>query len=549
MKHKQRDAIKRLPRAWAVCLCALLFLTLAFSPGAGSAQTRTVRVGVYQNEPKIYIDANGHPSGFFIELLGKIAAQEGWNLVYTPCEWTACLQALQDGGIDLMPDVAYSKERDLIFDFHKIPVIESWSRVYASPGTLIDKISDLNGKRIAVLNGSIQQTVFQQLMDGFGYQVTLVPAASYDQAFGMARDGSADAAISNHLFGDYFYQKYGLNKTSIDFDPAELFYATAQGQNSDLLTAIDRDLGRWIPDAKSPYYTTLGRWTTRAPYQLPGYILWVGGGIAGLLLAAAGIIVLLRRQVGIRTRKLQEANADLQVSQERYQTLARISPVGIFRTDPDGATTYVNPKWCTISGLSADQAMGDGWLKAVHPDDREKLSQGWLESARSHKASLSDYRFVRPDGTLAWVMGQAVPEMNSENQVIGYVGTVTDITERKQAEVALQSSEQQLSVIYGNVADVLFYLAVEAPDSYRFISVNSAFLKITGLAADQVVGKLVQEVIPEPAITLVLERYKQAIQAKKVVRWEEVSVYPAGPEWGMFPSSRSSMPKGYAART
>ena len=72
-------------------------------------------------------------------------------MVYVPCEWAACLQALEDGQIDLMPDVAYSTERDAMYDFHKIPVIESWSRVYASPDTPINKLSDLDGKRIAVL--------------------------------------------------------------------------------------------------------------------------------------------------------------------------------------------------------------------------------------------------------------------------------------------------------------------------------------------------------------------------------------------------------------
>ena len=124
-----------------------------------------------------------------------------------------------------------------------------------APDTEIGKISDLNGKRIAVLNGSIQQTVFQQLMDGFGYKVTLVLAASYDEAFSLAENGSVDAAISNQLFGDYFYQRYGLKKTTVDFDPVDLFYATAQGQNHDLLDAIDRDLGLWIPESDSAYYT------------------------------------------------------------------------------------------------------------------------------------------------------------------------------------------------------------------------------------------------------------------------------------------------------
>ncbi|MBN1876042.1 MAG: transporter substrate-binding domain-containing protein [Anaerolineae bacterium] len=412
-----------------------------------TSQTHLVRIGVYQNEPKIFTDENGQPAGIFIELLNEIAAQEGWTLIYVPCEWADCLQALEDRQIDLMPDVAYSVERDIKYDFHKIPVFESWSRVYASPDTLINKVSDLNGKRVAVLKASIQQTVFEQLMTGFEYKVTIIPADSFEQAFVLAVDGSADAAITNHLFGDYFYQKYGLLKTTIDFNPVALYYATAEGYNPDLLEAIDRYLGQWISTSDSPYYTTLGHWSEKEPaYRVPQYVFWVIGGISGLLLAAAGMIWLLRQQVKVRTRYLEQINAELQESEQRYQILARISPVGIFRTDANGSTTYVNPKWCAISGLSADQALGNGWLDVVHPDDKERINRGWQESAQLHHASFADYRFVRLDGTLIWVMGQAVPELNSEGQIIGYVGTITDITDRKRAEDEIHQLNAELEL-------------------------------------------------------------------------------------------------------
>jgi len=138
--------------------------------------------------------------------------------------------------------------------------------------------------------------------------------------------------------------------------------------------------------------------------------------------------------------KRERTNQKLRESEERYQILAKISPVGIFRADKNGATTYVNPMWCQISGLSEAKAMGDGWLGAVHPDDRESLSKGWQETIRLQKPSLADYRFLRPDGTVAWVMGHASPEMNLENQIVGYVGTITDISERKRAEEAIRAS-------------------------------------------------------------------------------------------------------------
>ncbi len=222
----------------------------------------------------------------------------------------------------------------------------------------------------------------------------------------------------------------------------------------------------------------------------------------------------------------------LEESEQRYHTLARISPVGIFRTDANGVTTYVNPTWCKIAGMSPSQALGDGWLEAVHPEDRERLGRGWNESAHSRQPSYADYRFIRPDGSTAWVMGQAVPEVGPNDQVTGYVGTITDITGRKQVEAALKASERQLSLIYEKMSDVLFYLAIEGEERFRFISVNGAFLRVTGLKEEQVLGHTMQEVIPPSSQALVLRNYRKVIRTKKPVSWEEVTKYPAGKRYG-----------------
>jgi PAS domain S-box-containing protein len=127
-----------------------------------------------------------------------------------------------------------------------------------------------------------------------------------------------------------------------------------------------------------------------------------------------------------------------------YQTLAQISPVGIFHTDAKGTTTYVNPMWCQISGLSAGKAMKDGWMQAVHPDDQKKLKANWKASVKEQTASSAEYRFIHPDGSIIWVIGQAVPEKNAEGKTIGYVGTITDITEGKGTEEKLVESEKNL---------------------------------------------------------------------------------------------------------
>ncbi len=185
---------------------------------------------------------------------------------------------------------------------------------------------------------------------------------------------------------------------------------------------------------------------------LPGSIRWrVLANIVLPVLLIYPIVTALLGKLLADHLKRERMNQKLRESEERYQTLATISPVGIFRTDENGATTYVNPMWCTISGLSSAEALGNGWLHAVHPDERERLSRGWQETNRLQKISIADYRFLRPDGTVAWVMGQATPEMNSENHLVGYVGTITDITERKQAEEVIRASLQEKEILLKEV--------------------------------------------------------------------------------------------------
>jgi PAS domain S-box-containing protein len=135
---------------------------------------------------------------------------------------------------------------------------------------------------------------------------------------------------------------------------------------------------------------------------------------------------------------------------------------------------------------------------------------------------------VRSNGNVIWVDRTSRAYFDERGKMLRIVGTIADITDRVRAEEALQESQRELLLVYSNASDCIFRVAVESHDRYRFLSVNPAFLKATGLAEDQVVGKLVKEVIPEPSLTMVLRKYEEAIGDKKTVRWEETSDYPAG---------------------
>ncbi len=130
-------------------------------------------------------------------------------------------------------------------------------------------------------------------------------------------------------------------------------------------------------------------------------------------------------------------------SEKRFESLARVSPVGIFETDGAGQCTYVNERWCEIAGLTPDQALGRGWATALHPEDRERVWADWSEATRNQSPFRAEYRFQGRGGRTKWVLGQAVAETDDSGRVIGYAGTTTDITEVKEDEARLRRSEER----------------------------------------------------------------------------------------------------------
>ncbi|TRX10957.1 PAS domain S-box protein [Flavobacterium gawalongense] len=197
-------------------------------------------------------------------------------------------------------------------------------------------------------------------------------------------------------------------------------------------------------------------------------------------------------------------------SEQRYLTLTEVSPVGIFRTDAAGLTTYVNPRWCQISGLSYQEALGNGWLSAVHNDDEKLLFNGWENATYNQEISLLEYRFVRPDGSISWVMGQAIPERNTKNEIVGYIGTITDITERKIAGDLILKEKQLSETIINNLPGV-FYLYGE---SGKFVKWNKNFEDVTGYNKNEIAQMSPVDFYDEDEKEKVKKRIKTVLENK-----------------------------------
>ena len=133
-------------------------------------------------------------------------------------------------------------------------------------------------------------------------------------------------------------------------------------------------------------------------------------------------------------------------SQQQFQSLARMSPVGIFQTDSLGQIIYVNERWCEIAGLSCNSVLGKKWTRAVHKEDQERVWSEWSTSTQKHVPFESEFRFLRLDNSISWLIGQAEPIVDPNGVVEGFVGTITDITARKNDEEERAKLIQELEL-------------------------------------------------------------------------------------------------------
>lgn len=143
----------------------------------------------------------------------------------------------------------------------------------------------------------------------------------------------------------------------------------------------------------------------------------------------------------------KQTEAALRESEHRFVTLAEASPVAIFRFDTDKNCIYINDRWSKMTGRPIAEGLGHGWVETIHPHDRERISTElaqWFPNCNAGDIYENEARILRPDGSIVWYMCQLIPETDSSGITIGYVGTLTDISDRKQAEITIQQTAAQL---------------------------------------------------------------------------------------------------------
>ncbi|WP_437676612.1 PAS domain-containing hybrid sensor histidine kinase/response regulator [Sorangium sp. So ce131] len=180
----------------------------------------------------------------------------------------------------------------------------------------------------------------------------------------------------------------------------------------------------------------------------------------------------------ITARKLAELS--LRESEARFRNMADHAPVMIWITGADGRATYGNRMWSEFSGQAEASAVGLGWLDALHPEDRLATLQTFQRAEARRESFRLDYRLRRHDGAYRWCIASGSPRLGPNGEFLGYVGSVIDITERKQAELLLRESEERFRRA---VMATPFPVMIHADDG-QVVCVNRAWTDVAGYASE-----------------------------------------------------------------
>ena len=290
-------------------LCALLAVSI---PGLLIASNKTVKVGIYENKPKAFVNSAGQPQGFFVDILNYIAAKEGWQLDYVPSTWEKNLEKLEKAEIDLLLDIAESEERAESFDFNKEIIFSNWAIVYVQKDSKIQSILNLKGKKIAAMKGDISYEDFHRNIESLGIHATFEKVDQFSDVFELIAQEKVDAGIISRLYGLQHEDEYNAARSTIICCPRNLYFAVPKNKNQDLVKKIDQHLYQLKMDDQSIYYTSLIKWIEGiSPWKFPAWLVWLLVLAGGALTAFAAGLVVLKKQVNARTVELRKRNEEL----------------------------------------------------------------------------------------------------------------------------------------------------------------------------------------------------------------------------------------------
>ncbi|MBF0241574.1 MAG: transporter substrate-binding domain-containing protein [Desulfamplus sp.] len=235
-----------------------------------ASEPQIVRVGAYQNPPKIFKDERGRVLGIFPDILNYIAKKEGWTLEFVHGTWQESLERLANRAIDIMVDVGFSEERAAKYQFNNEAVFLNWGSLYTTKEFKANSFLDLSGRKIAVMKGSIHtdgEQGIKNILKQFDIAAQYIEVDNYEKVFDMLSKGKADAGVVNRIFGALNESGHTFNTSPVVFNPTNLKFAFPKDSplTSLLKERIDANLIELKNNPDSIYHKVIAHYLAGLP--------------------------------------------------------------------------------------------------------------------------------------------------------------------------------------------------------------------------------------------------------------------------------------------
>ncbi|HEU5407032.1 MAG TPA: PAS domain S-box protein, partial [Nitrospira sp.] len=206
-----------------------------------------------------------------------------------------------------------------------------------------------------------------------------------------------------------------------------------------------------------------------------GSIVWVLLNVAPLRKLGEELSQHIAVVQDITERK--HAEERLRENEERFRMLAEAMPHFVWHTDEQGETEFENQRWYDYTGLTHETTRHGGWFTVQHPDDAPRLADAWKKAVETGGEYDVETRFRRDaDGAYRWFRVRGAPVRDAEGRIRSWVGTCTDIHDRKEAELALRESEERYRATFANAAVGIAHIGLDG----RWLQFNDSLCTITG---------------------------------------------------------------------
>ena len=397
---------------------------LAFNSWADEA---VVRVGIYDNKPLVAMGSSG-PEGLFVDVLNKVASEQGWIIQYRYGTWDECYKALIAGELELLPVVAYNEDRAKLLQFSDNALIANWGEIYTNRSLSIESIDDLRNQRIAFLENDTHSQYFMKLLESLGIDHADIRVSSYADMLLALEEGRADAGVFNHIQARVTTEGRNIRVTPLVFNPIQIRYASPLGDPAGLLPELDAYIRLIRSGEETEYRRLINQWFgVDRQSALPSWVLAMAVAALAVILLFMSLNFWLRSMVNKKTRDLQTSNKALRDSETKLRLILSSSMDGYLLTDKAGMVLEGNDIYSAMSGYTMAELVGLP-VTTLDVNDNKDATQSRMNRIREVGSERFESRHRRKDGSIYDVEISVHYRPDNNDQFVSFI---RDISERK----------------------------------------------------------------------------------------------------------------------